>query len=209
VCPITHYTTADFAGAKQYALQRLERDLPSNLTYHSIAHTRDNVVPATEQLATLEGVSEENAMLLSTAAWFHDLGYIERHTDNEVIAVRIAGEVLPSLGYNAAQLQTICDIIMATHLPHTPQNQLEAIMEDADLDTLGREDFMTKVHALRAEFASFGTAYTDEEWYTIQRDFMTQHRYFTASAQKLRDAQKVKNIAVIKALLDESRNHSE
>jgi uncharacterized protein len=98
---------------------------------------------------------------------------------------------------------------MATHLPHTPTNQLEAIMEDADLDTLGREDFMLKVHALRAEFASFGTVYTDEEWYTIQRDFMTQHRYFTASAQKLRDAQKVKNIAVIQALLDQSRNHSE
>ena len=43
----------DFKRARQYALERLERELPPTLIYHSLAHTRDDVVPAAERLAAL------------------------------------------------------------------------------------------------------------------------------------------------------------
>src|SRR5688572_6602366 len=104
---ISHLSVPDLEAAKHYVLQRLEHELAPLLTYHSIAHTRDYVVPAVQKLATLEGVADQDIVLLSTAAWFHDLGYIERHDNNEVIAVRIAQEVLPSLRYSAAQIQVI------------------------------------------------------------------------------------------------------
>lgn len=144
-------------------------------------------------------------MLLSTAAWFHDLGYIVRHTDNEVIAVQMVRQTLPALGYSDAQLQIVCDIIMATHLPQSPHNRLEEIMADADLTALGSEDFLTKMYALRDEFASFGMVYTDEDWFIEQLTFMRKHQYFTESARKLRGAQKLQNIAVVESLLAESQ----
>ena len=58
----------NFEQAKQYALQRLERELSPNLLYHGVAHTRDDVVPAMETLANSEGTTGEAFFLLLTAA---------------------------------------------------------------------------------------------------------------------------------------------
>ena len=74
-----------FEDARQYALQRLERDLSPNLLYHGIMHTRDDVVPAVETLAGQERVREDLRSLLVTAAWFHDLGFIESVSNHESI----------------------------------------------------------------------------------------------------------------------------
>src|SRR5690242_17751567 len=53
----------DFARAHAYALARLERELSPALCYHSVAHTRDDVVVAAERLAALEGVDGEALLL--------------------------------------------------------------------------------------------------------------------------------------------------
>jgi hypothetical protein len=52
----------DVEGAKQYALTRLEQELPATLSYQSVQHTRDGVVPAVERFAAWEGV-DDNALL--------------------------------------------------------------------------------------------------------------------------------------------------
>ncbi len=197
----------DLEGAKQYALGRLERELASTLTYHCLGHTRDDVVPAAERLARLEGVTDESLLLQLTAAYYHDLGFIERYDDNEVIAAQIASQVLPDFGYNVAQVQTIRDIILATRLPQTPHTALEEIIADADLDGLGRPDFLVYNQYLRAEWAAFGKSYTDEEWYRDQITFLQAHRYFTRAAQSLRDAGQQENLARVKALYEECRAH--
>jgi uncharacterized protein len=195
----------DFEGARQYALGRLEHELSPTLTYHCLEHTSDDVVPAAERLAEMEGVAGEPLTLLLTAAYYHDIGFIERHLDNEVIAVRIAEQVLPGFGYDPAQVQTISGIILATRLPQTPHTLLEEIIGDADLDGLGRSDFMIFNHNLRAEWAAFGKTYTDEEWYHDQIAFLQGHRYFTRAAQSLRDAGQQENLAQVKALFEASQ----
>jgi uncharacterized protein len=94
----------DFERARQYALERLERELPPTLCYHSLAHTRDDVVPAAELLAALEGVEGEALLLLRTTAFYHDLGHVEQYTGHEATGVRIAAEVLPHFGYSTAHI---------------------------------------------------------------------------------------------------------
>ncbi len=191
----------DFERAKRYALERLEQELPPGLSYHAITHTRDDVVPAVERLAAAEGVQGEDLLLLRTAAFYHDLGFVEHYVDNEPIGVRIAAEVLPRFGYTPEQIQVISGIIMATRLPQTPSTLLEKIMADADLDVLGRKDFWIKNNALRAELAVVGISTTTEEWCEGQLDLMRSHRYFTVSARAMRDAGKQKNIAAMAQLL--------
>jgi uncharacterized protein len=88
--------------------------------------------------------------LLMTAAWFHDLGFSEKYTQNEVIGTRIAAEVLPEFGYNSDHIKQVRKIIMATKMPQQPQSLAGAILADADLDMLGRADFMTSADQLRA-----------------------------------------------------------
>ena len=172
------------------------------LYYHGLIHTTDDVVPAAEKFAEGEGVTGESLDLLLTAAWFHDLGFIEVRAGHEVIGARIASEVLPGFGYTEEQIQIIKGIIMATVVPQSPLTILEQIMADADLDVLGRDDFMLRNGNLRREFAFFGQEFTDTQWFSGQLKFVKTHTYFTASARALRDAGQVKNVAIMKKKLD-------
>ena len=183
-----------FPGAKHYALQRLERELPAGLYYHNLDHTRDDVVPAVEFLAGEEGIGEEDYYLLLTAAWFHDIGFIEKRAGHEEVSVRIASKALPGFGYTQEQIQIIKGIILATVVPHSPVSTLEKIMADADLDVFGRKDFMINNQNLRRELTFFGQEFTDFEWYSSQLKFIESHKYFTASAHNARDAGKKMNI---------------
>ena len=191
----------DYASAWQYALTRLETELPPELSYHSASHTRDDVVPATEMLAALENVSGVDRYLLLTAAWYHDLGYIEDCAAHEAASARLAAAILPQFGYRPADIQIVSTLIMATKLPQSPQTLLERIIADADLDSLGREDFWPLSKALRAELIAMGNDIPMREWLERQILFLRQHRYFTTAAQKLRRSGKQKNIAFLKAKL--------
>jgi uncharacterized protein len=191
-----------FAQARQYAADRMQRELPPHLTYHGLAHTRDEVVPAVELFANLEGILGEPLYLLLTAAWFHDLGYVEQTANHESIGAQIAAQVLPSLGYTENQIETIRSAIMATVLPQSPGNVLEQILADADLDVLGRENFMRRNQDLRQELAFLGKEFTDEEWYSGQLRFLEGHNYFTAAARSLRNTQKQLSVATLRNLLE-------
>lgn len=199
--------TLNFEQAKRYALDRLERELPSHLYYHGISHTRDDVVPAVEALAALEGIQGNSLLLLLTAAWFHDVGYVEQARHHELISARIALQVLPGFGYSARQVEIVRWAILATALPQSPQTLLEQILTDADLDVLGRDDFMHSNEKLRRELAFFGQEFSDAKWLARQLKFLEDHTYFTASARSLREASQSKNIQMLKtrmkALVDE------
>lgn len=191
----------DFAGAQRYALERLERELAPDLAYHSLRHTRADVLPAVERLAVRAGVTGEALQLLRTAAVFHDLGFIEQYTYNEPIGVRMAAEALPGFGYSAAQVRAIGGMILATRLPQTPQTPLEELLADADLDVLGRDDFWELNQALRQELTARGRVIKDTVWYTAQLRFLRAHRYFTAAARDLRDERKQQNVGLLAAKL--------
>jgi uncharacterized protein len=190
-----------FEQARKYAEDRLERELSPALFYHGVEHTRTEVVPAVETLARMEGIKGKLLYLLLTAAWFHDLGYVEQAMYHELIGARIAVQVLPSFGYTEDQVEIVRWAILATALPQLPRNRLEEILVDADLDVLGREDFMQRNGDLRRELAFLGKEFTDEQWYAEQLRFVEGHTYFTASARSLRNAQKLLNIAELRNVL--------
>lgn len=98
-------TEPDFESARAYALIRLARELPEIVTYHSLQHTRDDVVPAAERLAHAEGVNGEDLLLLRTAAYFHDLGFVVRREGHELAGAEIAAQVLPTFGYTPEQIE--------------------------------------------------------------------------------------------------------
>jgi uncharacterized protein len=198
--------TPDLLQARRYAVQRLEQQLPAVLTYHCLAHTLQGVVPAVERLAALERVNGQDLLLLRTAAYYHDLGFVERSDGHEAISARLASEILPRFGYNPAQIEVIQGIIMATRYPFEPHTYFESIMVDADLDVLGRDNFWPRNHALRAEREALaGQWLTDDEWYGSQLAFMRAHCYFTASAQSLRQARKQRHMEEMAGLLAEAR----
>lgn len=195
---------ADHAGARAYALDRLVNELAPLWVYHSLAHTRDDVLPAAERLAALEGVGGEAALLLRTAACYHDLGFIEQRNQHEIIGARMAAAALPVFGYSPHQIALVEGMILATQLPQSPRTLLEQLLADADLDVLGRSDFLTRNRNLRIELASCGVQFSDVAWYTGQISFLQGHHYWTSTMRRLCDRQKQQNIIALQALLIEA-----
>lgn len=188
--------------ARSYALNRLEHELDQRLIYHNIAHTRDDVLPAAERIAELEGVSEADLTLLRTAVLFHDIGFVETYQDHESVSIRIAQEVLPGFGFSPQQVDVITRIIQATRLPQSPHTLLEKIMADADLDVLGRQDLFPRNRDLRNERKTEGQVFTDIEWFSSQLSFLRGHSYFTDGAHMLRAGQKLRNIDQMAQMLE-------
>ncbi len=194
-------TKPDYEAAKAYAIELLATKLPPTVRYHTLEHTRDDVLPATQRLAEGEGIDGAGILCLQTAACFHDVGHIERSFNHEEIGVRIAARVLPRFGYSSAQITQVCRLILATKVPPHPASQLEQIIVDADMDSLGRDDFLRTSLALRKELALNGKHFTDAAWYERQIAFLQAHRYFTPTAQKLRNPGKQRNLNLLRDLL--------
>jgi hypothetical protein len=110
--------------------------------------------------------------------------------------------VLPGFGYNDEQVEIIQQAVLATTLPQSPQTLLQRILADADLDLLGRADFMLLNRNLRRELSLYGKEFSDREWYISQIEFIQSHIYFTASARNLRDVGQRKNMMELKRLLE-------
>jgi uncharacterized protein len=180
-------TEINFEVIKEHVLSRLERGLSPKLYYHGIFHTRDDVLPAATRLARLAEIADEDLLLLRTAALYHDIGYLETYREHEAAGARIASEELPQLGYRPDQVQKIANMIMATRMPQSPTTELEMLICDADLDSLGREDFFVTSHSLRLELMAMGIQTTVREWYTRQLYFLQGHHYHTQIAHELRD----------------------
>lgn len=194
----------DYAGAIAYALRRLRAELSPVVTYHNVGHTELDVLPAAVRLARLSGTPEADRRLLEVAAAYHDLGYIRTHQDHEGIGISILAEIAPGLGFSQDDIARIAAMINATRMPQHPRDELSALLADADLDSLGREDFLPISTALWRERAALGHQVTWPAWLRTQCEFLKSHRYFTPAAQKLRLAGKLRNIALLEELIREN-----
>lgn len=198
----TKYQIIKFEDLNDYVLDRLERELPKHLYYHNLKHTID-VTIGVEIIGTGEGVNEEEMLLLKTAALFHDFGQVKGAVDHEERSCEYAREILPSYGYDQEDIDTITDIIMATKLPPKPQNLLQKIICDADLDYLGRRDMVPVSDALYRELKVQGLIGSFNDWNKLQVKFLTSHQYFTETARSLRKVNKEEQIKRIKDLITE------
>lgn len=191
----------DYAKAKSYIVKKLNLELSSDLYYHGFHHTVD-VLNATKKIIEFEGIKGEDAELLKTAALFHDCGFLRQYKNHEEVGCNIAREVLPSYGYNMGQIDAVCGMIMATKVPQNPQNHLEEIICDADLDYLGRDDFEYIAATLYRELKENNLIANEQDWNRLQLKFLTAHKYFTNFGITLREPEKQKHIEYIRKIVE-------
>jgi len=189
-----------FTDIQEIILDKLERELPGYLYYHNVKHTVD-VVTEVELIGWAEGCSDEEILLLKTAALFHDAGHTVEYDNHEHHGTLLARKILPEFNYSDRQIETICDIIMATQLPPEPKNILEEIICDADLDYLGRSDFIPVSNTLYDELKAQNKIGSLNEWNKLQVKFISNHQYFTKTARSLREVNKQKQIERIENLI--------
>jgi uncharacterized protein len=188
-------TPPDIAAAERYADARLRSELDPRFVYHSYWHSVDEVTLASIELARLEGLGPLDTLLIRTASLFHDVGFVIRRDLHEEAGIEIARAALPDFGYSVEQIDAVAGMILATRLPQRPITPCERVVADADLDVLGRDDFCPRNRLLLQELRAFGQEFSDERWRDVQTTFLSEHRYFTASARAMRDRGKARNLA--------------
>ena len=191
-----------------FLMAKLETELPSNLVYHTSDHTK-YVITAAEELSKTENISGDNLLILKTAALFHDAGFLQQADGHEEISCILARDHLPDFGYSSDQIEHICQIIMATRVPQSPINHLGEILADADLFYLGTENYSEYADKLFRELKNSEKVKTEVEWQLMQIEFLSSHKYFTASANSLLEETKQKTLQQLKKSFESglSANH--
>lgn len=193
----------DFAGSRDYIIGRMRKELNPSLTYHTIEHTLDMHCAAIRLMEMEDFGDEHERLLIETAAIYHDAGMMVSYNDHETQSVLIAGEMLPTFGYSLEDIDEVAGLILVTKLPQMPTTLPEQILCDADLDSLGRDDFFIESFKLQLEWKLNGIAQTTlEEWLRFEIKFFTGHEYFTKSGRALRQKQKRKNFLEITTILE-------
>lgn len=198
---ITKLQIVRYDDLEEFILDKLERELPKYLYYHNLKHTMDVVIQS-EIIGRGEGISDKEMLLLKTAALFHDLGQTVQSKGHELISAQIASEILPKFNYSEEQIDIICEIIKATELPPKPKTLLQRIICDADLDYLGRSDFIPVSNMLYKELHEQKLIDSMDDWNKLQIKFLSDHQYFTDTANKLREVNKQTQIERLKQLIE-------
>ncbi len=182
-----------YAKVKHFILKKLKKELPNNLYYHGLHHSKD-VCDVAELIAMKENLDDNSIELVKVAALFHDSGFVKKYDENEIVGCRIAKQFLPEFDYSKEEINAICNMIMATHYPQKPTNKMEEVLADADLDYLGRADFAIIADTLFRELNANGKSLDQKKWDNLQIGFLKKHVYFTKTAKELRGSGKQKQL---------------
>ena len=197
----TKFALLQFHDIQELIFDKLELELPKDLYYHNLKHTVD-VVTEVELIGWAEGLKDDDLLILKTAALFHDCGHTIEYDNHEYHGTIIAKKILPKFNYTQEQIERICEVIMSTKLPPNPSNILESIICDADLDYLGRIDFIPVSNTLFEELKVRNKISSFNDWNKLQLSFISGHQYFTHTARKLREVNKQKQIERIRQLIE-------
>lgn len=188
----------DFEHMRINIINYLKSNLPDEVVYHDLFHTL-NVEKAAMRFAKLEGLNEDEVMLLRTASLYHDSGFIFNYNRNELHSVRLMEQHLPNYGYDRAQIETIRSMILVTANNVEPVTLLEELMCDADHDYIGRADYYVVAEKLRLEIEVMESKMTDLEWIDFQLDYLqNEHKYYSISAKNIREKGKKNRISELK-----------
>jgi uncharacterized protein len=125
---------------------------------------------------------------------------------HEEASIELCREILPSFSYSEEETEAVCRMIRTTKLPQSAMHLADKILCDADLDYLGRPDFFMIAHKLKYEWDILQIYPTTlQQWYHIQKEFLSSHRYFTQSANNLRQASKIENLKQIEFICNHEK----
>jgi uncharacterized protein len=179
----------DFEKAETFIVSLLDNELSPLLFYHNKEHTLD-VLNVAMQIGDSEQISADERNLLRIAVLFHDSGFIYLYKRHEERGCEMAAEYLPGFGFTQNQIAQIKGMIMSTKVPQQPNNRLEQIIADADLDYLGRSDVYIIAQKLFEEMKMYGFFPDESEWIPFQIKFLRRQQYFTDYSKKFREANK-------------------
>lgn len=190
-----------------YYVNKLLLPLDS-LYYHKYSHSLE-VMKRAMYLGEKENLSDEDIDILGFAWLFHDTWFVIQYDQNEEIGARIARNYLQINWITTGKIETIQRLILATKPEYTtPEDILEKIIKDADLDNLWRNDFFEKKDKLKHEIESIKKIKIIEpEWNHASLILMKEYNYYTKTQQRERGKKKEENKKILENIIKEYKEN--
>ena len=184
---IEHYVTGLY--------ETLEDD---TLAFHNLKHT-ENVVDRTKEIAGHYHVNEKEMLILYTAAWFHDTGYLfTEPSKHEVMSAEVMRKFMLDHTNDTELIDQIEQCIMATKSPRNPTNLLQQIICDADTYNLGTKEFKETNKRVRKE-CRLKTGHDDRLEFSRNTIKMLElHQFYTTYCKDLLSVTKELNMKKLK-----------
>jgi len=181
----------------------------NRLIYHNLQHT-EQVVKAVVKIANHYQLTDQDFFIVSTAAWFHDTGYLTSFEEHEARGADSAKDFLDGKGVDPAVTALVVKCILATKMPQHPVSLLEQIVCDADLFHLGGDNFKERNKLMRKEVeAYFGKSVDKNVWRLKTIALFEGHHYHTDYCQDLLTAKKLLNLQELKDKLGKGTGKQE
>jgi len=183
------------ADAHVYAL--LLKELDHSFVFHNYDHAQE-VAEVAEELANAAELSESKKQALVLAAWFHDTGYIVSRNDHFAASARLAREFLDQEGADPELRERVPKLIASLE-GDQPDNELAALLHDANVSFRGRKRFERRANLLRLEEEHHrGETFTLIKWQERILEQLMQTRYFSQEAHDEFSKRLNKNLASLK-----------
>ena len=142
-------------------------------------HTEKHISECLENFAAVRHLAERPCEI-EIAIWFHDAVYDTHRDDNEERSAAWARKYLAERGANAAAVQRIVDMILATRT-HEPGDGDAPLMVDVDLGILGASPAAFEAYdaAIRKEYRWVPEAQYRKGRADVLRRFLTRPNIYT------------------------------
>lgn len=187
--------------AKVHCTKILLNSRCRELPFHNLKHTLD-VFNNVKKIGQEEGITRIMSDVLSLAALFHDTGNADRFENHEELSISYAESFMRKERIEPHYVQQVKGCIMATKIPQRPMNIMEQIICDADLNHLGNRNFYIMNERLRREWEQYKSEYhTDYEWYSMNIDFLQDHKFHTYYGKTVLEPFKLENLMLFELFL--------
>ena len=167
--------------------------LDSKYLYHNLHHT-ERVIKSAIKIGSDYDLKDSEWKVLLTACLLHDYGFIKSHVNHEEIGAELSESILNDYGYSKEEISSVQSLILITKAIAIPNNDLEAIIRDSDLEYLGSNDFEYISEKLKEEWLLCGVVSSESEFYQLQLDFLINHQFHTEFMRKNGKKLKEKNL---------------
>ena len=168
------------------------------LAFHNLKHT-ESVVDRTKEIAGHYHVNEKEMLILYTAAWFHDTGYLfTEPAKHEEMSAEVMRKFMLDHTNDTELINEIEQCIMATKSPRNPTNILQQIICDADTYNLGTKEFKATNKRVRQEVKLKSGEADKLEFAKNTIKMLEQHEFYTAYCKDLLSATKELNMKKLK-----------
>lgn len=169
-----------------------------NLVFHNIKHTQ-NVVDRTKEIAGHYHLDEKQMLIVYSAAWFHDTGYLfTEPSKHEAMSAEVMKKFMQDHTNDMELIDEIEQCIMATKSPRNPTNLLQQIICDADTYNLGTKEFKdTNKQVLKEIKLKNGNA-DKLEFSKSAIKMLEEHQYYTTYCKDLLAVTKELNMKKLK-----------